>query len=238
MSASVTAARRPAGLVSAIVLSIALLVGAVALTRPTAVASADAPCTRPGDTLIAASRHVRVVRHRLRPRYGLTRHQFVACWTATRRRTMLGVASQDPNGDLVERARVDLIDDRYVGIVMHTFGGPAEAVRGAVYDVRKGRKLHDTRACGDRADTTKYWGIDEVVFLSEGGMVFTCDRLLIYRRASSQQLEQVEPPGTNVAYIAATDGFVYWHVLSEWDERIAVKSYRLLTGEVLEGGPG
>jgi hypothetical protein len=110
---------------------------------------------------------------------------------------------------------------------MNTLVGDAEHDEARVYDARTGRRLHDTNACGDLDED--FSGVQEVVFLPHGGMAFSCERLLLYRRGSSQRPIELEPPGTFVGYLAASSSLgsfvLYWRDMNEAGDVLAVRSY-------------
>jgi hypothetical protein len=208
--------------------AVVLVPGASAPPTASAPTTESKSCARQGDALVAAGRRVHVVRRRLARRFERTRHELAACWTPTGRRTRLGIESQSAGAEVVIDMEVDLVDDRYVGVVRHEMAGAGEARTAAIYDARTGRELHNTSAClGQRG---RFEGISEVVFFNSGGLAFTCNRLLVFRRASSQTAEQIEPFGTFVESlgISTGGGVLYWRVrTSPFGDIMATKSLTL-----------
>src|SRR5687768_16567822 len=107
-------------------LAVVLALAAVVLSSTASAPAKKNSCARSGDVLVEVSRHVRVVRRPLARRFGGTRHEWAACWKATGRRSRLGVEEEFPPDHVVNMG-VELVDDRYVGVVTYEYGGPGEA---------------------------------------------------------------------------------------------------------------
>jgi len=182
----------------------------------TASAAAKPSCTRGGATAVAVSPSVKVVRVKAPRSEGQTRHvKLLACRVRTgARRTIADLA--DRGLDNIASATVEIVDDRYVGVRERNEGGVSESVVARVFDARRGRLLHTSRPC-DELDQGDFGGVDDAVFLEDGGMAFSCGRLFLFRRAGAA-LEQLEPDGTDVRQLAVsrdTRGFspvLFWIV--------------------------
>ena len=191
-----------------VLLALLVLVAA----RPPGAAAQTRSCVRGGAQLEAVAGKVRVVRVEERPRRGETRRQrLLGCWVPTGRRFTLA-QERDLGADLRTRTRIAIVEERFVGVIVHYEGGVSETVRAAVWDARTRRRLADSRRCDvERGDLT---GIDDAVFLPGGGMAYACGELRIADRAGDRQLE---PPGAfarNLA-VSAARAFtprLYWTV--------------------------
>jgi hypothetical protein len=176
-----------------------------ACTAPVAVGATES-CTRGGAKLVAASGKTRVLRRKLRPRLdGETRREAVlACWAPTGKRKTL-VLEREFGDDLAMRTTIEIVGGRYVGVLVRTTGGEVEDISAELWDAKRQRKLHTTEAC-DTDPFGETTGIADVVFLPGGGMAFACQRLLLFRRASSRTAEELEPAGTRVGFLAVGGG--------------------------------
>jgi hypothetical protein len=184
-------------------LLIALMLALVAAVHPSDAAAKRKPsCTRGGATLEAADGATRVVRAKGKLRGGETRHEnLYACWAKTGRRVKVA-EELDFGADSRTDSSVEIVQGRYVGVMLNQMGGQTERITARIYDARTGRLLHTSKTCdaiqrGDRS------GVDDVAFLEGGGMAMACDRLLLYRTAGAP-LELIEPEGTAVWQLAVT----------------------------------
>jgi hypothetical protein len=124
-----------------------------------------------------------------------------ACWRPTGRRFLLrrehhfGLDGTEPTSTMV-------IDRRYVGVLALTLGSHSSWASAAVWDVRSGRRLHDTRACPpDPSVEDAASGVQSVVFLPGGGMAYACDQL---RLADDHGDRQIAPPGSRAHNLAVS----------------------------------
>jgi hypothetical protein len=187
-----------------------------ALLLPAAAADARPPsCTRGGATLEQTSGNVRVVRRDLKtPSVNETRRDgVIACWAPTGRRFRIAT-ERDFGDDLRSSTRIEIVDERYVGVVLTGEGGASIGVTASVFDARKAKRLHRSKACD--ADDDDFRGPDDVVFLPKGGMVFTCGPMWVFRTAGQKEPQMVEPAGSGARSLAlayGSDGFtdrLYW----------------------------
>jgi hypothetical protein len=179
--------------------------------------AAKKSCTRGGAKLEAISGGVRVVaaKGKKQSTHETRRENVYACWAKTGKRTRINT-EVDSGLDNIASTRVEIVQERYVGVVETNTGGVSESIRARIYDARSGKLLHDSTEC-DRVDQGDFAGVDDVVFLDRGGMAMSCRRLFLYRSANSQ-VEVLEAAGTEVRQLGAsrhTRGFVqrlYWTV--------------------------
>ena len=147
---------------------------------------------RGGARLIAADEVVRVVR--------VSGNRFLGCRTTTGRRFTLFRKQAIGEGD-----QFSIIQGTYIG-VMRTFtseGGVSH--RAMSWNSLTRRKLFDTS--GSVCDRTQLspgglTGVEEAVFLPGGAIAYSCDELRIISRTGDRE---IEPPGTKVAWLAASD---------------------------------
>jgi hypothetical protein len=186
------------------------------LLLPAAAADAKPPsCTRGGATLEAASGHVRVVRRELKTQSAqeTRREGLSACWAPTGKRFRIAT-EQDFGDDLRSRTRVEIVDERYVGVVLTGEGGVSIGVTASVFDARKAKRLHRSTKCD--VDDDDFRGPDDVAFLPKGGMAFACGPLWLFRTAAQKTPAQLEPAGSgarSLGLAGGSDSFVdrlYW----------------------------
>ncbi len=177
-----------------------------ALLLPAAVADAKPPsCTRGGATLEQASGSVRVVRRGLKTN-GVNetrRDGLSACWAPTGKRFRIAT-ERDFGDDLRSSTRIEIVDERYVGVVLTGEGGVSIGVTASVFDARKAKGLHRSRKCD--ADDDDFRGPDDVVFLPKGGMAFACGPLWLFRTASQKAPTLLEPAGSGARSLGLSDG--------------------------------
>ena len=188
-----------------------------ALLLPAAAADAKAPsCTRGGATLEQASGKVRVVSRELKTQseQETRREAISACWAPTGKRFRIAT-ERDFGDDLRSSTRVEIVDERYVGVVLTGEGGVSIGVRASVFDARRATRLHSSSPrCDD--DDDDFRGPDDVAFLPDGGMAFTCGPLWIFRNAAQRTATQLEPAGAgarSLGLAAVSDAFIdvlYW----------------------------
>ena len=188
-----------------------------ALLLPAVAADAKAPsCTRGGFSLEQASGKVRIVTKDLETNgVNETRREAVsACWTSTGKRFRIAT-ERDFGDDLRTSTRVEIVDERYVGIVETGEGGVSIGVTASIFDARKAKRLHSSSPRCD-ADDDDFRGPDDVVFLPKGGMAFTCGPLWLFKTGSQKTATQLEPAtagprSLGLAY--GSDSFIdrlYW----------------------------
>jgi hypothetical protein len=204
----------PAGVVGRAAILPALL---AALLLGAAAAQAKAPpsCTRGGATLQDASGKVRVVRRELKTESAQeTRREGVsACWAPTGKRFRIAT-ERDFGDDLRSSTRVEIVDERYVGVVLTGEGGVSIGVTASVFDARKAKRVHRSARCD--ADDDDFRGPDDVVFLPKGGMAFACGPLWLFSNAAQSSPAMLEPAGSgarSLGLASGSDSFIdrlYW----------------------------
>jgi hypothetical protein len=196
--------------------ALAALVATTALAAAAPVASAKSKsCTRGGAKLEAAAGKVRVVSRPLKLRMQETRREaLMACWTSTgRRKTIL--VEQDVGLDLITRTKIEIVDDRYVGLDVDFEGGASESTTAAVWDAKTRKRVHTSHRC-DIVDRGDFSGPDDVEFLPHGGLAFSCGKLLLFKRAKTATAQQLEPASADVKQIGLSVGahgfstVLYW----------------------------
>ena len=188
-----------------------------ALLLPAAAADAKAPsCTRDGFSLEQASGKVRIVTKDLKTNgvNEMRREAVSACWTSTGNRFRIAT-ERDFGDDLRTSTRVEIVDERYVGIVETGEGGVSIGVTAAVFDARKAKRLHSSSPLCD-ADDDDFRGPDDVVFLPKGGMAFTCGPLWLFKTGSQKTPTELEPATARARSLGlayGSDSFIdrlYW----------------------------
>jgi hypothetical protein len=209
-----------------IVVAAALLAGGVP-----AGAAKKPSCMRGQAKLVASSGDVRVVRVTVKKRSKQeTRRQHVlACWTKTGKRVTVNT-EVDFGLDNIARTAVQIVGDRYVGVVAQNEGGVSESLQSRVYDARTQKLLHDSKAC-EEGDTDDHVGVDDVAFLDGGGMAMACNKLLVFRKAASE-METLEPEGTwvqqlGVSHYSFGSGQRLFWVISDKEFNTTTKSIAL-----------
>ena len=187
------------------------------LLIPAAAADAKAPsCTRGGATLEEASGNVRVVRRELKTQSSseTRREGLIACWAPTGKRFRIAT-ERDFGDDLRSSTSVEIVDERYVGVVLTGEGGVSIGVSASVFDARKARHLHSSSPRCD-ADDDDFRGLDDVAFLPKGGMAFTCGPLWLFENAAQKTATMLEPASAgarSLGLAAVSDAFIdvlYW----------------------------
>lgn len=179
-------------------------------------ASAAPSCSRGGAKLLAASARVRVVALKQKPKNSESRRdRILGCRILTGRRFEMFFA-RDFGLDLIERDTIEIVQDRYIGVIRDFEGGASESRTAATYDTFTRKKLRTSAPC-DSVDTGDFSGVEDAAFLPRGGLAYTCGKLRISDALGDRQLE---PPGTDVRNLAAsfhTRGFnsrLYWVVVA------------------------
>jgi hypothetical protein len=202
---------------------IALLISSVALLAIASPAqAAPKSCQREGATLLAASGNARVVSVKEKAQNSETRRvRLYGCWTTTGRRFTLFL-QRDFGLDLIERAHIEIVDGRYIGVIRDFEGGVSESRTAATYDTFARKKLRNSTPC-DSVDTGDFSGVEDAAFLPRGGLAYACGRLRI---SDAQGDRELEPPGTDVRHLAVsfnTRGFnsrLYWIVVAGGVEQV------------------
>ncbi len=185
----------------------ALLV-ALLLAFPASAHAAAPSCQRDGGKLLAAAGNVRVVSVKEKPTQNQTRRDRVyGCWTSTGRRFTLFVAV-DFGLDEIEHDSFTIVGNRYIGALRDFEGGASESKSSATWDAQKHKALYTSKPCDavDQGDTS---GIEDVVFLRNGAMAYSCQQLHLVNQQGDKLLE---PAGTPVADLAASFARLYWSV--------------------------
>ena len=169
-------------------------------------------CTRGGAKLEAADGKVRVVRKKLELTKQRTRREaLMACWTSSGKRKTI-VLEEDLGDDLVTHSALEIVDERYVGIVTDFVGGVSDSRSAAVWDAKTRRRLHASKACD--VDQGDFSGVDDVAFLPRGGMAMSCRKLLLFRTGATKTPEQLEAGGVRSLAVTRHSHFfiarLYW----------------------------
>jgi hypothetical protein len=205
--------------IAAAIFTAALSAGVLGGAGSGVAVAATKSCFRGGAKLEAAAGGTVVVRLKARRTQGQTRHEnLLACWVKTGLRVT--IAEEVDHGlDNIARTDIEIVEGRYVGVLEENEGGVSISRQARVYDARGRRLVHDSKAC-DRGDLH---GVDDVVFLDDGGMAMSCGQLLLFRRAGSA-IETLEPAGTDVRQLGAshgTEGFgqrMFWTIVTPQGE--------------------
>jgi hypothetical protein len=185
---------------------------AFALLAPAAQAKSKS-CTRGDVGLEAASGKVRVVSRPLKLRMQETRRvALLACWTTTGKRRRI-FEEQDVGEDLITRTRIEIVDERYIGIEAEFEGGASESTTAQVWDAKTRKKLHTSKRC-DQLDQGDFSGPDDVEFLPHGGLAFSCGPLWLFKRAGTKAPTQLETANVRQIGLSAhafgQDNVLYW----------------------------
>ena len=137
---------------------------AAALLIPAAAAEAKAPsCTRGGATLEEASGNVRVVRRALKTN-GVNetrRDGLSACWAPTGKRFRIAT-ERDFGDDLRSSTRVEIVDERYAGVVLTGEGGVSIGVTAAQLEPAAAGARSLARAYGSDSFIDRlYWTLGD-----------------------------------------------------------------------------
>jgi hypothetical protein len=214
-------------LVAAAIFTTALSGGLLAGAGSGVADAATKSCLRPAvgggaAKLEAAAGSTIVVRVKAKRTKGQTRHEnLLACWRKTGKRVT--IAEEVDHGlDNIARTDIEIVQGRYAGVLEENEGGVSVSRQARIYDVRGRKLLHDSKQC-DIVDRGDLHGVDDAMFLDNGGMAMSCGRLLMFRKAGSA-LETLEPAGTDVRQLGAshgTAGFgqrVFWTIVTAQGE--------------------
>jgi hypothetical protein len=172
----------------------------LALAAPAAHAAAPS-CQREGATLLAASGKTRVVSVKEKAQHSETRRDRIyGCWTTTGRRFTLFL-QRDFGLDLIERAHIEIVDGRYIGIIREFEGGASESQTAGTWDASKHVALRNSKPC-DTVDIGDFSGVEDAVFYKNGGMAYSCNGNL--RLTDNKGDRELEPQGAKVNSLAVS----------------------------------
>jgi hypothetical protein len=182
--------------------SLSALGSLIAVLAVAAPAQAAAPsCQREGATLLAASGNARVVSVKEKAQHSETRRvRLYGCWTTTGRRFTLFL-QRDFGLDLIERAHIEIVDGRYIGIIRDFEGGASESQTAGTWDASKHVALRNSKPC-DIVDIGDFSGIEDAVFYKNGGMAYSCNGNL--RLTDGKGDREVESQGAKVNSLAVS----------------------------------
>src|SRR3954452_503935 len=190
-------------------LSVALMIRSLsAIAALTAVLAVAAPaqaappsCQRDGARLLAASGNARVVSIKERPQGSETRHDHIyGCWTTTGRRFTLFV-ERNFGLDLIERARIEIVGGRYIGVIREFEGGVSDSQTAGTWDAQRHVAVRNSKPC-DEVSTGDFSGIDDAVFYRNGGMAYSCNGNL--RLTDGEGDHELEPQDAKVSQLAVS----------------------------------
>ena len=168
MTPSVVAMIRPIAIAASLI--------ALFAVAPAAAQAAPKSCQREGARLLAASGSTRVVAVKEKAQNSETRRDRIyGCWTATGRRFTLFL-QRDFGLDLIERADIEIVDGRYIGIIRDFEGGVSESRTAATWDAQKHVAVRNSKPC-DEVSTGDFSGVEDAVFFRKRR-----SRLLVQRR--------------------------------------------------------
>ena len=131
-------------------------------------------CQREGATLLAASGNARVVSVKEKAQNSETRRvRLYGCWTTTGRRFTLFL-QRDFGLDLIERAHIEIVDGRYIGIIRDFEGGVSESQTAATWDASKHVAVRNSKPC-DEVSSGDFSGVEDAVFFRNGGLAYSCN---------------------------------------------------------------
>jgi hypothetical protein len=182
--------------------SLSALGSLIAVLAVAAPAQAAAPsCQREGATLLAASGNARVVSVKEKAQHSETRRDRIyGCWTTTGRRFTLFL-QRDFGLDLIERAHIEIVDGRYIGIIREFEGGASESQTAGTWDASKHVALRNSKPC-DSVDIGDFSGVEDAVFYKNGGMAYSCNGNL--RLTDAKGDRELEPQGAKVNSLAVS----------------------------------
>ena len=195
--------------------SIAIATSLLALlaVAPTAAQAVPKSCQRDGAKLLAASGSARVVSVKEKAQSSETRRERVyGCWTPTGRRFTLFL-QRDFGLDLIERADIEIVDGRYIGIIRSFEGGVSESRTAATWDAQKHVAVRNSKPC-DNVSAGDFSGVEDAAFFTGGGLAYSCNGGL--RLSDGKGDRELEPHGAKVAHLAVSGnnrGFgprLYW----------------------------
>ncbi len=193
---------------------LALIAGLITLLAVAAPAqAAPKSCQRDGAKLLAASGSARVVSVKEKAQNSETRRdRLYGCWASTGRRFTLFV-QRDFGLDLIERADIEIVAGRYIGIIRQFEGGVSESRTAATWDAQKHVAVRNSKPC-DEVDDGDFSGVQDAVFFHGGGLAYSCKGGL--RVSDNHGDRELEPIGAKVNQLAISSnarGFgarLYW----------------------------
>ena len=180
--------------------ALSAIASVTALLAVAAPADASVPsCQRDGATLLAASGKARVVSVKEKPQHSETRRvRLYGCWTTTGRRFTLFL-QRDFGLDLIERAHIEIVDGRFIGIIRDFEGGVSASQTAGTWDAAKHVAVRNSKPC-DEVSSGDFSGVDDAVFYRNGGMAYSCNGNL--RLTDGKGDREVEPQGAEVSQLA------------------------------------
>ncbi len=166
-----------------------------------AAEAAPKSCQREGGKLLAAAGSARVVSVAERPQSSETRRDRIyGCWTSTGRRFTLFV-QRDFGLDLIERADIEIVGGRYIGIIRTFEGGISESRTAGTWDARNHVAVRDSEPC-DQVSSGDFSGVEDAVFFRNGGLAYSCNGGL--RISDGRGDRELEPIGAKVSQLAVS----------------------------------
>ena len=177
--------------------AIAALIALLVIASP--AQAAPKSCQREGATLLAASGKTRVVSVKEKAQNSETRRvRLYGCSTSTGRRFTLFL-QRDFGLDLIERAHIEIVGGRYIGVIREFEGGVSESRTAATWDAQKHTALRTSKPC-DEVSTGDFSGVDDAVFYRGGGLAYSCNGSL--RLSDNKGDRELEPVGAKVTQLA------------------------------------
>ena len=175
--------------------------------------AAPKSCQREGATLLAASGSARVVSVKEKAVNAETRRvRLYGCWTSTGRRFTLFL-QRDFGLDLIERAHIEIVDGRYIGVIRTFEGGVSESRTAATWDASRHVAVRNSKPC-DAVSSGDFSGVEDAVFFRAGGLAYSCNgSLRVSDNHGDRELEPVGAKVTQLAVSANARGFgarLYW----------------------------
>ena len=179
--------------------AVASVIALLAIAAP--AQAAPKSCQREGATLLAASGSARVVSVKEKPQNSETRRDRIyGCWTSTGRRFTL-VLQRDFGLDLIERAHIEIVDGRYIGVIRDFEGGVSESQTAATWDASKHVAVRNSKPC-DEVSSGDFSGVEDAAFFHGGGIAYTCWQQS--RIVDGKGDRVLEPNGTRVSQLAVS----------------------------------
>jgi hypothetical protein len=175
------------------------VIAALAAAAP--AQAAPPSCQRDGAKLLAASGNARVVAVKEKAQNSETRRDRIyGCWTTTGRRFTLFL-QRDFGLDLIERAHIEIVGGRYIGVIRQFEGGVSESQTAGTWDAQKHAAVRNSKPC-DQVSTGDFSGVDDAVFYRNGGMAYSCNGNL--RLTDNKGDREVEPQGAKVSQLGVS----------------------------------
>ena len=87
------------------------------------------------------------------------RDRIYGCWTSTGRRFTLFL-QRDFGLDLIERADIEIVDGRYIGVIRTFEGGVSESRTAATWDAQKHAAVRNSKPC-DEVSSGDFSGVEK-----------------------------------------------------------------------------